>query len=77
MEFDFDTAIAGTVQFAVGLGLTQLGRYLSQRIKGNVIRALLSWPCFGLGFILLASAVFTILWNMFGSFVLWLLSFAR
>jgi hypothetical protein len=47
MELDFPTAIVGTIQFAIGLGFWELGRYLSRRIKWNVSRVLLSWPCWG------------------------------
>ena len=75
MEFDYQTAIVGTVQFAIGLGFWQLAQYFSRQIKRPIGRALLSWPCYGIGFVFLSSAAFTILWNMFGPIVLWLLSF--
>jgi hypothetical protein len=73
MELDWGTAIVSTVQFAIGSGFVWLGKYLSQHVKWRIGRVLLSWPCFGIGFIFLSSAVVTILWNMFGPIVLWLL----
>jgi hypothetical protein len=73
MELDWGTAIAGAVQFAIGLGFYELAQYVSRRIKGNTGKVL-SWPCYGVAFIFLGSAVFTILWNMFGPAVLWLVS---
>ena len=71
MELDFQTAIIGTVQFAIGYGFWRLGQYCSERFKQPLGRALLSWPCYGLGFIFLASAAFTILWNLIGPIVMW------
>jgi hypothetical protein len=68
------TAIAGTAQFVIGMGFHELGKYWSRRIKGNTTRALLSWPCYGLAFVFISSAAFTIFWNMFGPVVLWVFS---
>jgi len=72
MELDYQTAIVGTVQFAIGMGFGTLGQYCSQRVKWPMGRALLSWPCYGLAFIFLSSAALTILWNMIGPLVMWL-----
>lgn len=77
MELDFQTATIGTVQFAIGYGFWRLGQYCSERFKQPVGRALLSWPCYALGFIFLAGAAFTILWNMFGPIVMWVWSLFR
>jgi hypothetical protein len=44
MDLDYQTAIIGSVQFAVGYGFWSLGQFCSERIKQPVGRALLSWP---------------------------------
>lgn len=75
MELDLQTAIGGTVQFAIGCGFWRLGQHWSESINWPVGRALLSWPCYILAFIFVSSAVVTILWNMVGSIVLWVWSF--
>jgi hypothetical protein len=72
-DLDWSTAIVGTVQFAIGMGLYVLAQNLSRRFKGHVGKVFY-WPCYVLGFIFLASAALTILWNMFGPIVLWILS---
>ena len=72
MELDFPTAIAGTVQIAIGYGFWRLGQYCSEWIKLPIGRALLSWPFYVLAFIFVSSAVFTMLWNMVGPIVLWI-----
>ena len=74
MELDYPTAIVVTVQAAIGYGFWRLARYGSERIKQLTGRALLSWPCYALGFLFLSSAAFTMLWNMFGPIVMWVWS---
>lgn len=76
MYLDFRTAAIGTVQFAIGLSFWSLGQYLSRNIKGRFGGAVLSWPCYGVALIFLSGAALTILWNMVGPTVLWVLSFA-
>jgi hypothetical protein len=71
MELDFQTAIVGSVQFAIGYGFWWLGQHCSEWIKWPIGRALLSWPCYVLSFIFVSSAAFTMFWNMVGPIVLW------
>jgi hypothetical protein len=71
MELDYQTAIIGTGQFAIGYGFWRLAQYCSERFKQPIGRALLSWPCYALGFLFLSSAAFLIIWNMVGPLVMW------
>jgi hypothetical protein len=57
MDLDYQTAIVGSVQFAVGYGFWSLGQFCSKRIEQPVGRALLSWPWYALGFLFVSSAV--------------------
>jgi hypothetical protein len=50
------------------MGFYLLAQDLPWRFKGNIGKVL-SWPCYGLGFIFLASGLFAILWSMFGPIV--------
>jgi hypothetical protein len=63
MELDYQTAIVGSFQFAIGMGFGALGEYCSRRVKWPMARALLSWPCRGLSFLFMLGAAMTILWN--------------
>lgn len=77
MFLDYQTAIVGTTQFAIGSGFWWLGQYCSGRIKQPIGRALLSWPCYVLGFVFVSSAVLLLLWNMVGPIVMWVWSMLR
>jgi hypothetical protein len=74
MELDYSTAIVVTVQAAIGYGFWRLAQYGTERIKQPMGRALLLWPCYGLGFLFLSSAAVTMLWNMVGPIVMWVWS---
>jgi hypothetical protein len=71
MELDYHAAIIGTIQFALGYGFWRLAEFCSGLIMRPVKRALLSWPCYAVGFIFLVGAAFTIVSNMFGLIVVW------
>lgn len=75
MLLDYETAIIATAQGAIGAGFFWLAQYLSSHISWKAGRVILAWPCYGLGFLFLLGAALTILWNMVGPIVLWLLSF--
>jgi hypothetical protein len=70
---EFGEAIIVTAHFAIGLGFYQLAQYVPRRIKGNTGKVL-SWPCYGLAFIFVGSALFAFVVSMFGAPVFWLLS---
>jgi hypothetical protein len=57
-DLNWEAAIVGTVHFAIGYGFWRLAQYVPQRIKGNTGKVL-SWPCYGLAFIFVSSAIFT------------------
>lgn len=76
-DLSWGTAIVGSIQCAIGMGFGALGQYFSRRVRWPAARALLSWPCYGLSFIFMLGAAVTILWNMFGPLILWILRFVK
>jgi hypothetical protein len=72
-DLSWGVAIVGTIQFVIGSGFLWLGQYFSHQIKRRIGRALLAWPCIGLGWVFISSAAFMIFWNMFGPILMWLL----
>ena len=68
-DLSWGTAIVGATFFAAGLGLEELAKILARNIKRSILIALLVWACRVLGFLLMATAVSVILWNMVGPVV--------
>ena len=69
MELSWGTAFAGTIIFAAGLCLEELGRFFARRTRSRMFRRLLVWPCRALGYGLIAVAALLILWNLLAPIV--------
>ena len=69
MELSWGAAFAGTIVFAAGLCLEELGRLLARRTRSRMSRMLLVWPCTALGYGLIAVAAVLILWNLIAPIV--------
>jgi hypothetical protein len=67
-DLSWETAVVGAAFFAAGLGLQELAKRLALNAKRRPI-SLLVWPCRVLGFLLMATAVSLILWNLLGPVV--------
>jgi hypothetical protein len=68
-DLSWGTAIVGATLFAAGLGLEELAKHLARNAKRRLLIALLVWPFRVLGFLLMATAVSLMLWNMLGPVV--------
>lgn len=72
MSFDFQTVIGVLVQIAIAGGCAWAAGYFSERINGRVGKALMTWPLYGLAFILGSIVVVKILLSMLESVIPWL-----
>ena len=51
--------------------------FVAGRVKRPTLRAILSWPLYGIALLLFAGAVVTILWNTVGPLVSWIVGLFR
>jgi hypothetical protein len=73
-DLSWGVAIIGGIFFAAGLGLEELGKYLSRYTKTRLAQVLLVWPCIGLGYAFMGIAALMIVWNIFDPIIMWLWS---
>ena len=60
---DYLNALVPVVEAAIAAGFLWLGYNAFNRISWRMGRALLAWPCIGLGWVALLSALIRLYWN--------------
>jgi len=73
---DLQAAIISAVHFAIGACFFVMAQGIPNRIKGTWGHVL-SWPCYGIAFIFVGSAVFNMLMTMFAPYVAWVWNLFR
>lgn len=72
MTFNLETSVGVLVQTAIAWSCLRVGGYFSERITWNVGRTLMTWPFYGLAFLLGSIVVLKILKSTFGPVIPWL-----